>query len=278
MSMKIEEIILNYSDRGMNILRNYMEDDYCMRAAESILTWEKGNIFLLTGFYVAGYAETDGPVGTCVLAKALKKLGYRPLVISDRFCSGFFEIADIEAVYVSGNSSEDIENLVKEYNPKGMISIERCGKNKFGEYANMRGVSISENTAPLDILFEKYAGVIPTIGVGDGGNEIGMGNLKDVISNELSLEPCVVGADNLVIATVSNWGAYGITCALGIKTGKRLLPEFTWIENYIWNTVEIGSVDGVTRERIVSVDGKGMDIEKEIVDRLRELESEEMMI
>lgn len=279
MRPSIEDVILRHSDRGMNILRKYLDSDYCVKAAEKILSWEKGCVFLMTGFYVAGFAETDGPVGTCTIAKALEKLGYSPVVITDKFCTNFFEIENINVEYIDNSFSQnEMEELIEKYSPKGMISIERCGKNKFGEYANMRGISISEFTAPLDNLFEKYEGVIPTIGVGDGGNEIGMGCLKDVITQRLSLEPCIVKADYLVIATVSNWGAYGITCALGIKTGKELLPTFNWIRKYIQNTVDIGSVDGVTHERVVSVDGKGMDIEEEIIEELRKIESEGMKI
>lgn len=279
MRPSIEDVILRHSDRGMNILRKYLDSDYCVKAAEKILSWEKGCVFLMTGFYVAGFAETDGPVGTCTIAKALEKLGYSPVVITDKFCTNFFEIENINVEYIDNSFSQnEMEELIEKYSPKGMISIERCGKNKFGEYANMRGINISEFTAPLDNLFEKYEGVIPTIGVGDGGNEIGMGCLKDVITQRLSLEPCIVKADYLVIATVSNWGAYGITCALGIKTGKELLPTFNWIRKYIQNTVDIGSVDGVTHERVVSVDGKGMDIEEEIIEELRKIESEGIKI
>lgn len=279
MKPSIEDVILRHSDRGMNILRKYLDSDYCVKAAEKILSWEKGCVFLMTGFYVAGFAETDGPVGTCTIAKALEKLGYSPVVITDKFCTNFFEIENINVEYIDNSFSQnEMEELIEKYSPKGMISIERCGKNKFGEYANMRGISISEFTAPLDNIFEKYEGVIPTIGVGDGGNEIGMGCLKDVITQRLSLEPCIVKADYLVIATVSNWGAYGIICALGIKTGKELLPTFNWIRKYIQNTVDIGSVDGVTHERVVSVDGKGMDIEEEIIEELRKIESEGIKI
>ena len=56
----VEDIVLRHSKRGMTILRKYMGDFYCKRAAEKILELPKGNIFLTTGFYVAGHAETDG--------------------------------------------------------------------------------------------------------------------------------------------------------------------------------------------------------------------------
>ena len=64
---KVEDIILRHSQRGMLKLKEYMSESYCREAAEMILGWEKGVIFLTTGFYVAGFPETDGPAGTFVL-------------------------------------------------------------------------------------------------------------------------------------------------------------------------------------------------------------------
>ena len=80
----VEDIVLRHSKRGMTILRKYMGDFYCKRAAEKILELPKGNIFLTTGFYVAGHAETDGPLGTMTLAKALRAVGYRPIIVTDK--------------------------------------------------------------------------------------------------------------------------------------------------------------------------------------------------
>ncbi len=59
------------------------------------------------------------------------------------------------------------------------------------------------NTARLDYLFEHG---IPSVGIGDGGNEIGMGNLAEVIP----------GVDRLVLASVSNWG---VLCSMSIPRG-----------------------------------------------------------
>lgn len=42
------------------------------------------------------------------------------------------------------------------------------------------------------------------------------------------------------------------------------------MRNYIAQTVEIGSVDGVTKEKTVSVDGFNMETEKEIFLLLKE--------
>lgn len=266
----IEEIVLRYSERGMPILQNYLPKDLCHAAAREILSWERGRVILTTGFYVAGFAETDGPAGTLVLAKALEKLGFTPVIVTDDYCREAFDNQGIEVIYLSLDADhEEADTILEEQRPVGLISIERCGRNKNGVYANMRGVDISENTAPCDELFIKAYGKIPTIGVGDGGNEIGMGNVSDIISEKLELTPCEIKTDILVIASVSNWGAYGITAALQELSDKELFPKEGFTEAYIRKTVLLGNVDGVSHEHVFSVDGFGLDIEKEITDALR---------
>ena len=267
---QIEDVILRHSDRGMPDLRPYLSDRCCHLAAAEILSWEPGYVFLVTGFYVNGFAETDGPVGTVALARAIRKLGYRPVILSDRYCEGYFEFEDLEAVYL--DSAGQMKELLEEYQPRGLISIERCGRNREGVYANMRGVDISAYTAPWDELFVACQGSIPTIGVGDGGNEIGMGKVCGPIRRKLSVDPCVISTDILVIASVSNWGAYGIIAALGEMTGETLVPDIQWVENYLKVTINIGSVDGVTQEHVLSVDGKSMRTEAEILGALKRLE------
>ena len=134
----------------------------------------------------------------------------------------------------------------------------------------MRGISIKENTAPCDDIFKMaLQRGIPTVGVGDGGNEIGMGNVQEVIAQKLSLVPCVVKCTYLVIASVSNWGAYGLCAALSVLTSQQLVQDIGWVEAFLNRTVEIGSVDGVTHERIAHVDGYDETVEREIVTALR---------
>lgn len=272
-SETIEDVVLRHSKRGMTVLRSCMSRDYCRQAARRILELEKGTILLTTGFYVAGHAETDGPLGTVVLAKALEKQGFYPVIITDEFCRGFFEAADLEVCYVDvEDGAEKYEALLEKFAPTALISIERCGRNVKNDYANMRGVSIKEYTARTDWLFiQARKQGIPTFGVGDGGNEIGMGNLKEVISGKLELVPCKVKVDTLVIATVSNWGAYAIAAYIQKMTGTKVLPGFSEIKEYLSLIVNMGSVDGVTKEQTLSVDGFSLDVEKEILDGLKTL-------
>lgn len=267
-----EEVTLRYSKRGMTLLKKYLQKDYCKRAAEKLLQAPKGNVLITTGFYVAGYAETDGPIGTLAVAKALEGLGYHRIVITDKYCEGFFELKNISVEYVAIDADQSVyEEILEKYRPVYMISIERCGHNLENEYANMRGDSITGQTACIDTLFELAAEKkIPTIGVGDGGNEIGMGNVRQVILEKLELNPCVVTVDDLIIATTSNWGAYALAAYMAKLSGRPVFITYEEIEEYMAQIVALGCVDGVTKQKKMGTDGFSMEIEKEIITSLKE--------
>lgn len=269
----IEEIALRHSSRGMTILQQYLQRDYCRRAAERLLELPRDTILLTTGFYVAGAAETDGPPGTFCLASALKKLGFSPTIVTDRICQNLFEPERIAVAYVDAADGPSVyEDLLQRYQPKALISIERCGRNSQNDYANMRGVSIAGETASIDTLFELASGRddILTVGIGDGGNEIGMGNLQDVIAKELSLTPCTVTVDELIVATTSNWGAYALTAWLEVLSGRELLPPYGEMAAYLKRIVSLGCVDGVTKKQEPTVDGFSPSVEEEIYQALYE--------
>lgn len=267
---RIENIILRHSKRGMLKLCPYLPADFCYQAANEIASWERGNVLLTTGFYVAGYPETDGPAGTAALALVLKKMGFRPIIVTEKAYAELFTIRDLEVLPVAVSTTiNDFRQLILRYHPAGMIAVERCGSNTEGDYTNMRGVSIASYTAAIDLMFQianEYA--IHTVGIGDGGNEIGMGVLAEEIESELGFKPCTVAVDYLVIATVSNWGAYGVASYLAMFAEKEIFPDYEWIAKYLAETVAIGSVDGITHERITHVDDFDESFEQEIVDAL----------
>ena len=136
---EIENIIVKDSNRGMGILREYLPSKYCKEAAEYILSLEKGVIFIATGFYVAGHAETDGPPGALVISLTLKKLGYTPVILTDKYCKDFFEKYDIKVIYMDINIKEEnmIENCDninnQEINKKIKKKRNKKGNNKINE-------------------------------------------------------------------------------------------------------------------------------------------------
>src|SRR5262249_9775920 len=73
-----------------------------------------------------------------------------------------------------------------------------------------------------------------TIGIGDGGNEIGMGSLpRDIVEHDIPNGPLIAATtrtDHLIVAGVSNWGAYGLLAAIASlrpELAPKLLRHFT---------------------------------------------------
>lgn len=269
--MNFDDIVLQHSTRGMDVLFENHPETYIENATKALLGLEKGTVFLYTGFYVGGYAETDGPIGTYFMSQALTKLGYRPIIVTDALCEGYFK--ECETLYLANEQCHDeftCKEILKEYDPVCHFSIERCGKNSEGMYANARKKDIGLHTVALDDLYLLGSKSRPSLGIGDGGNEIGMGNFKETILEHLPLSPCVVECDYPVIASVSNWGAYGVIACLQKLTGETLLPEFSEIDAYLDHILSLGSVDGIHVANVKSVDGKEWHTEEEILNALKD--------
>jgi Domain of unknown function (DUF4392) len=160
--------------------------------------------------------------------------------------------------------------------PTHLVAIERPGRNRAGDYLNMRGVSVAAWNAPIDELF-MVAGSMKaarpvTIGIGDGGNEIGMGVVRAKLARLDALRAriaTVVSVDHLVVAGVSNWGGYGVVAALARLTGLDLLHTGEIERRLIAACITAGACDGVTRRREPTVDSLNADIHAAVVDLLR---------
>jgi hypothetical protein len=84
----------------------------------------------------------------------------------------------------------------------------------------MRGIDMNAHNliAPLHKMAEvaraqDTARGIKFIGIGDGGNELGMGKVIQHVYTHIPLGEkigCVLKADYLIAASVSNWGAYAL--------------------------------------------------------------------
>jgi hypothetical protein len=127
---------------------------------------------------------------------------------------------------------------------------------------SMRGRDITEHTSPAHWLFEQTPGTT-TIGIGDGGNEIGMGRIPwEVIRANIprgGLVACRVPTDHLLVCGVSNWGAYAL--AASVYALKRITPPADLFDPEVERRilaamVEHGPlVDGVLGKPTVTVDG-----------------------
>jgi hypothetical protein len=239
-------------------------------AAGALARAPAAHVGLITGFYVPlgspPAAETDGPVGTALLAKGLGQLGIACRLATDEPCRSACAAALAGAA--ANTVSIDVaatDAMIEAWRRAGVthaIAIERCGRSADGAPRNMRGLDISSYTAPLDELFT--AGPWETIAIGDGGNEIGMGSLPrqliaQCVEHGDSIA-CVTPAQHLIVAGVSNWGAYGLLAALAALRADWRASLLTCLdegleERVLEATVNNGpAVDGVSRLRRMTVD------------------------
>ncbi|ASJ15979.1 hypothetical protein A3L04_02240 [Thermococcus chitonophagus] len=194
--------------------------------------------------------ETDGPPGALALALALDEVGKKATILTEDI------IADALKEFYS--------NIITEIPKKEfscLVSVETPGRASDGKYYSFSGMEI--RVSPYDELFIKAT--VPTIGIGDGGNEIGMGNL-----NLKGKYYSIVKTTELIVAGVSNWGAYGLVANMSIREGVNLLRDYNEIE-VVRALVSAGVIDGISKKREVTVDGLPMSIHSRILDLLREI-------
>ena len=91
---------------------------------------------------------------------------------------------------------------------------------------------------------------IPTIGVGDGGNEIGMGAISEAVHKHVPHGEILCArtvTDVLLPCGVSNWGCYAIQAGLALLTGKVELLHSAGMERKLIDAAAAaGLVDGNT--------------------------------
>ena len=107
-----------------------------------------------------------------------------------------------------------MRGLVDHYGIDTVIYIERVGPARDGNPRNMRGFDIDRDR-PLSRL----TGLgLHVIGIGDGGNEIGMGRLDSIVIEDVVEHgeriACTVPAYELIVSGTSNWGGHALECAM----------------------------------------------------------------
>jgi hypothetical protein len=249
-------------------------------------------------------AETDGPPGALYLARGLIELGRDVVLVSDRFGMPLLRVGAEQwglavrqfEIPMKGTRAA-VGKFASSAVGRGLshlVSIERAGPSHTiaslarqshagpvpraaftaqvprahrGVCHNMRGKIIDRFTAPAHRLIDVFASLgkpLVSIGVGDGGNEIGMGAIPwEVLRDAIAIGPgarvaCGIPTDFLIVAGVSDFGAYGLACAVAVAAGKRRLIG-GWGTSRQRALVEClvrdaGAVDGVTGERAPSVD------------------------
>lgn len=256
-------------------------------------------------------AESDGPPGAAVLARALHKgFGAIPFIFVEQEIvqgtvavvqaaglrcvspqeslraaggSGAVHVASVIAMPNDRSKAEiQARDILRDFDVGAFIAIEKGGENTCGRIRTSRGADTTDALAKADALREACAesGIV-TVGIGDGGNEIGMGLIRDRLIGHLrnsggpdgSGDDGTVPAapvDALVAAAVSNWGAYGVAAALALllETPDVLHPV-EMEEDILRASAAAGFIDGVSGHVAPSVDGLPLHVHLHVVRLLR---------
>ena len=269
LSTAIEAALVARNPRHMQVARAALLPGYFQRAA-SLLRELRGTVIIGTGFPVAGTFETDGPVGAMALYRALATLGARPVIACGAPLShALTQEYDVLELHAGCPASAQVEarRHLQALQPQAIIAIESPGLTADGRYYNMRGDDITAHCH----LFDPFVTLAdcPTIAIGDGGNEVGMGNIAGALAG-LDIRAAVTGCDELLVADVSNWGAYGLIAFLAYWAWRDLLANISPLA-LLQHMSTHGSVDGVTRQNTLTEDGLPVEEGLGVIAQLRQL-------
>ena len=239
-------------------------------------------VLIVTGFVIRDRfsGETDGPIGAVSIARALEMLDKNAIIVTDIYSEKILETAlksvDLKTVLEIINKHDETnfyETLLNKYKPDCLISIERPGETADGLMYSMTGERISSLVPSMDSLFEeaKNRGIC-TIGIGDGGNEIGMGKIKRYVVANVPYGDIIAAsfaADYLILAGVSNWGAHALVAAVSILFNRDLLYSVETGERLLRAIVDAGAVNGITKQNTLTVDGLGLEENIKILSELK---------
>jgi D-glutamate cyclase len=251
------------------------------------------------------YGETDGPPGAVALARAIGRgLGARVVLVTEpHYVPGLraaaaaagLPMVDDEAAarrpgatilrsYPVGDDEgrREAEALLSRYRPAVVIAVEKLGPNAKGVIHSLRGVDGTAHTGKAHHLIQgAHTRQVPTIGFGDGGNELGCGLIYETVRRVLEYGttcqcPCgdgmatTVKTDALVISNTSNWGAYGTAACLALLLrDPSLLPAPDEERRVIEQCAQQGAGDGMTGLPIPWVDGTSTEVQEAMIVMLR---------
>lgn len=257
--------------------------------------------------------ELDGPPGAALLARSIHDgLGAVPIFLIEEqlvpamkatACAAGFAVLDPKLAIASVDSpaplhsasvlpfpldtseaSKESERLVHDLDVNAIIAVEKGSANNSGVIHNARGMDNTATIAKVDELVKICRDLkIPSIGIGDGGNEVGMGLISDVIRKHVPYGdrctcPCNAGiapvaeTDVLVASAVSNWGAYGVAACLAVmlRNLDALHDPATELRT-LREAADAGLIDGNTGYVTPGADGLSADTHAAIVTILRQI-------
>ncbi len=252
--------------------------------------------------------ETDGPLGAAALARAVELgLGAKPILIGEqRNLASFIGATQAAGLTVvdettfgqrtgcalalpfplgleAGHRAAD--DLFARFAPKCIIFVEKGGPNEKGVFHSILGSGRTPDMMANAHLLADLAAArgVLTIGVGDGGNEIGCGAIIEAVHRVQPFGracrcPCGAGVatvthcDHLVFASTSNWGAYAVAAALGGLLDKpSVLHDIETERRMLHASLAGGAMDGAYARLVPFVDGTNAEVQVGIITMLHQI-------
>ncbi len=256
---------------------------------------KKGDaVLILTG---AGHGvnipkgETDGPPGAAVLSLSMvKALGAKIILVAEDDymgpiveCCHTLGLSSIEHPFPKAHDLAKVEaqKIFQQYDPRLVVSIERLGPNSNGIMHSLMGEDWSMFHGALhEVVLHANSKQVPSIGIGDGGNEIGAGRIVErampyILNGEMCRCPCRGGTacdirtDVFVVGANSNWAAYAIAACLSAQTKTREAFHNSKLERaLIERCVSAGAKNGPSATPILAIDNVSIDADTAFVQLL----------
>lgn len=181
--------------------------------------------------------EGDGPLGVALLARSLcAMMDITPVFLTEVANMGRMEalaraagldFADLELARLTpfkavmmplpidaGLARKEAKDCLDLIRPAAFIAVEKPSPCPKDRYHTGVGLDVSDVVGKVNFVVEEARRrEILTIGVGDGGNEVGMGKILDAILDVVPTGKIIgtpLETDILVVGAVANWGAYAI--------------------------------------------------------------------
>ena len=247
--------------------------------------------------------ETDGIPGAFAVVKVLSYLGKKVTLLYSgeqmgnilRKCMALFDwskagnlielksLASIEAQMANSDCNKALFDC--------LLTIEHSGSATDGNFYTMRGHDISQYCTRIATEVNGRKLFHRSVSVGDGGNEWGMGKIKQNVIKHIEKGELIASvdvADFLVSVGVSNWGGYAIAAGLLVARNCNVHRRYvmrgigyqSWKENQdilfskaeqrdiLSLMCELGIRDGIRKELGLSVDGLDIGVHDNVIDQI----------
>ncbi|MBX3065003.1 MAG: DUF4392 domain-containing protein [Anaerolineae bacterium] len=251
-------------------------------------------------FLGRGITETDGPIGAIYLARVLEEVldavpviiidgALKPSCITPSRTAGLL-VTDLEKALLAkrgkvnasavafldcpvddADAQQVAQRFLSEIKPAALIAVEMpsVASDGFAHTAGGRAI-VHEHLAKADhFFFQAKERNILRVGLGDGGNEMGMGNMREALMQITPVGETIAAmtdSDVPVVGASSNWAAYAIGVCIEALSGSTKVNRSIDLPAIIQRCADEGMIDGYSVRPEAKVDGTPIPLNTAILD------------